>query len=53
MKVKTKIKFFNYYTFRSLLRFIERTPSPKKPSKRYLLDGQEEEDEEMIKTSPV
>merc|ERR1712012_710464 len=38
---------------RSLLRFIERTPSPKKPSKRYLLDGQEEEDEEMIKTSPV
>jgi Cu+-exporting ATPase len=38
---------------RSLLRFIERTPSPKKPSKRYLLDGEEEEDEEMIKTSPV
>ena len=46
-------KVLQYYTSRSLLRFIEGTPSPKKPSKRYLLDGQEEEDEEMIKTSPV
>ena len=43
----------NWFFWRSLLRFIERTPSPKKPSKRYLLDGEEEEDEEMIKTSPV
>ena len=41
------------FPYRSLLRFIERTPSPKKPSKGYLLDGEEEEDEEMIKTSPV